>query len=240
MEEKLEQLIITSSYDELSPGDREYVLSMLSETDYDTYHALLPEIISCLTRDRDSLSPSPEIIRQLKNKLSGRRRNPFALHSLLDPINLNFSGYSFHFPAYKLIFLAATALIIWLPIRLSHGIKTEPIAQKTQRLNQTDSPRINDLALNDGESLPERKTSKILFQQNKTPSAQPSPSSLNKNVSLTEKYPCYDIAVPVDHAENNQNQDIKWNANAPGLHANLLIPEFNPLQADSRNSSDQE
>lgn len=219
MEEELEQLIIGSSFDELSPKDREYVLSLISETDYNTYHALLPKIISHFAGEQHSLSPSPEIIQQLKNKFRERPRKPFAMPALFDPVN-------FHFPGYRLILLVLIIFFIWFPIELSNRIKQERALQRTVNVGKAYVPQHNNLALNHVGSAPKSVTSKIWLQKDSPVYSMILRSRSHKDMGATDKYPCYDLAIPINHSD--KNKAILKNSNSPGLHANLLIPDSHP------------
>ena len=225
MEEKLEQLIMASPFEQLSPCDQAYVLGFMSEAEYHACRETLLGAISGFGLERDRLSPDPAILGRVKAGLMERSRGPLSWRMPPKPGGGN---RWLPLPAYGVLGVLVLLVLVWIPVRLSHRSRQQApaaeVARKTAPYRsplapapkQPASVRVNDAATAaPGKAAPGYATA-----------AAP---GRDEHRNAFGKYICYNIGRPAD--PDDKSRGVHEGSDSPGLHSNLLIPDFSPVEA---------
>jgi hypothetical protein len=226
MEEKLEQLMTTFSFEQLSRPDQAYVLGFMSEAEYNACRETLSGAIEGFGLERDRLSPDPAILGRVKAGLTERSRGPLPWR--VPPKAVGESRW-LPLSAFGILGVIALVVLVWIPVRLSHrSLHRAPAVETAQAAYPYRDPlapapkqpardQINDAATEvPGKAAPDYATA-----------AAPGPDDQARNVS--GKYICYNIGRPAD--PDGKSRSIHEGSDSPGLHSNLLIPDFSPVEA---------
>ena len=154
LEQKLETLIITKSFTELSISEKKYVLSQISEVDFNIYHDFLKDTTTVFNQEEKNINLSENIKIELSEVFKRKYKSQF-----LKPLKISYINFSI--PYYQPIF---ATLIIFIAIYFIYPTKvnnqnfalipiktTEPstnLIQKNEEITTYDSTSIKILEEN--------------------------------------------------------------------------------------------
>lgn len=214
LENKLEQLIINFSFDDLSEKKQAYVLQYLSREEYESYHLLLSKyhLISC--DDEKTLSPSPEIARNLTQKLKNKYKKPFSLADL----------FQFNNPSllkYQIIILIGLIALMVYPIK-TFVEKPDKIAIENsgkQIINNNKQSLSTNRAVNKKPIVEDAKA----LSKNAGKEVARIGQRTTENNNINKKQPlCYNIKIPRQKLPAYTAKTHDVNAALPGIDIGII------------------
>ncbi|WP_339709661.1 hypothetical protein [uncultured Kriegella sp.] len=124
MEEKLEKLLLEKAFKALSIEEKAYVLSVVSESDYNDFRELLGGTKLLFDGDYKDVAPSYETGKDLRRRYRKKYQRHFLKSFLPDFPSLRFGGASlpiFKYAVFGIIFVFAGFLFLKSVITMDEG-----------------------------------------------------------------------------------------------------------------------
>ena len=175
LDEKLEQLLLLRSFEELQSEEKQYVLNQITEKEYQEFRMILIESVELFEKEKDIIQPDPQIKKDLLVAFDKKHNALYPIHELLN------KTISYKVPAYQSALALAAMLLLFF--FLNSDNKIEPITTpQTVYVYKTDTIFVKPEAQNP-ETIP---VNHIANSENKQ-SAKPKKKIKTKPVKTSPK-----------------------------------------------------